>query len=418
MADSLDGMIDRYMDRVDLPPKFVIPGGRPLSAALDVARAAIRRAERRVVALADAEEISGEVMRYLNRASDAVYAMARFTDVDDPSCSRARRLGGGPLTAIRATARRREGYTHDVEVDGHALVVDEPTEAGGTDPALPHPPGRRRAGLLHRDHRRDVRRAQGVGARRRRGRRRHGVDRLRLALVHGELRVECDLDDDQLDRLRVIAGKCPVHRMLASETPVSIEDRIERIADERRAPGGAALALLDPAEAATMDAHGRTEAAVLVPLLGPGADPAIVFTERRHDLRRHAGEISFPGGRRDAPDEDLLTTALREAHEEIGLDPGDVELVGALPPIGTFVTNYKVHPFVGVIPDASELEPNPSEVAAVLRFRVSELRQAFAMRRLVRRGVPIRTPTYLVGDHLIWGATARILGELLDRLDA
>jgi cob(I)alamin adenosyltransferase len=84
MTDSLDGVIDRYMDRVDLPPKFVIPGGSRLSAALDVARAAVRRAERRVVALAEAEQISGEVIRYLNRASDAVYAMARFTDTDDP----------------------------------------------------------------------------------------------------------------------------------------------------------------------------------------------------------------------------------------------------------------------------------------------------------------------------------------------
>ena len=84
MVDGLDGMIDRYMDRVELPPKFVIPGGRPLSAALDVGRAAIRRAERRVVSLAAQEEISPEVVRYLNRASDAVYAMARFADVDDP----------------------------------------------------------------------------------------------------------------------------------------------------------------------------------------------------------------------------------------------------------------------------------------------------------------------------------------------
>ena len=165
-----------------------------------------------------------------------------------------------------------------------------------------------------------------------------------------------------------------------------------------------------------MDAHGRTEAAVLVPLLGAESDPAIVFTERRHDLRRHAGEISFPGGRRDAPDEELLQTALREAHEEIGLDPGDVELVGALPPIGTFVTNYKVHPFVGVIPDASELEPNPTRLRRCFASACRSCGRSFAMRRLVRMGLPIRTPTYLIGDHLIWGATARILGELLDRI--
>ncbi len=84
MVDELDGVIDHYMDRVDLPPKFVIPGGTVLSAALDVARATIRRAERRVVALASEEEISGEVVRYLNRASDAAYAMARFADSPDP----------------------------------------------------------------------------------------------------------------------------------------------------------------------------------------------------------------------------------------------------------------------------------------------------------------------------------------------
>ncbi len=175
--------------------------------------------------------------------------------------------------------------------------------------------------------------------------------------------------------------------------------------------------LLDPAEAAAMDAHGRTEAAVLVPLLGLEPDPAIVFTERRDDLRRHAGEISFPGGRRDDADADLLATALREAHEEVGLEPDDVEVVGALAPMGTFVTNYKVHPFVGVIPSESELEPNPAEVAAVLSFRVSELRDAHEMRRLVRMGVPFRTPTYELDDHLIWGATARILSELLGRLE-
>jgi 8-oxo-dGTP pyrophosphatase MutT (NUDIX family) len=175
--------------------------------------------------------------------------------------------------------------------------------------------------------------------------------------------------------------------------------------------------LLVPEQAATMDAHGKTDAAVLVPLFDFPANPGLVLTERRMDLRRHGGEISFPGGRRDSPMEDLLVTALRESKEEIGLEPGAVELVGALPPIGTFVTSYKVHPFVGVVPAGIDLHPNPLEVAKVLRLRISELRTGFEMRRLVRRGVPIKTPTYKVGDDLVWGATARILGELLERLD-
>jgi 8-oxo-dGTP pyrophosphatase MutT (NUDIX family) len=175
--------------------------------------------------------------------------------------------------------------------------------------------------------------------------------------------------------------------------------------------------LLTPERAEAMSAHGQTEAAVLAPLFGYPDGPGLVFTERRADLRRHPGEISFPGGRRDHPEEALLATALREAEEEIGLAPDAVRVVGALPPIGTFVTGYKVHPFVGLIGADLRFEANPAEVAAVLTFAVDELRAGFAMRRLVRRGIPIRTPTYVVGEHLIWGATARILGELLSRLD-
>ena len=85
MVAALEPVIDRYMDRVDLPPKFVISGGTRLSAQLDMARTVIRRAERRVVALMEEGELASEaVMRYLNRASDLVFAMARFADVDDP----------------------------------------------------------------------------------------------------------------------------------------------------------------------------------------------------------------------------------------------------------------------------------------------------------------------------------------------
>jgi 8-oxo-dGTP pyrophosphatase MutT (NUDIX family) len=174
--------------------------------------------------------------------------------------------------------------------------------------------------------------------------------------------------------------------------------------------------LLTPEEAARLDAHGRTDAAVLVPMYGWPERPGLVFTERRSDLRRHAGEISFPGGRQDRPNEDLRSTALREAQEEIGLDPEQVELAGALPPIGTYVTSYKIHPFVGLIADDLALEPNPAEVETVLSFELETLRSAYAMRRLVRRGVPIRTPTFEIERHMIWGATARILRELLERL--
>ncbi len=161
-----------------------------------------------------------------------------------------------------------------------------------------------------------------------------------------------------------------------------------------------------------------TDAAVLLPLYGWDDEPGLVFTERRADLRRHAGEISFPGGRKDESDANLATTALREAHEEIGLDPAVVELGEELPTTGTFVTGYRIHPFVGKIPHPGELDlaPNPSEVETVLTFSLDVLREGYAMRRLIRRGVPIHTPTYKAEGHLIWGATARILGDLLERL--
>src|SRR5512133_3909685 len=134
--------------------------------------------------------------------------------------------------------------------------------------------------------------------------------------------------------------------------------------------------LLTPEEAAAMDAHGRTDAAVLLPMYGWPDNPGLVFTERRSDLRRHAGEISFPGGRRDEG-ESLLETALREADEEIGLSRDNVEIVGALPPIGTFVTNYKVHSFVGLIQEGLRFEPNPAEVESVLVASLDEVRGAY-----------------------------------------
>jgi 8-oxo-dGTP pyrophosphatase MutT (NUDIX family) len=175
--------------------------------------------------------------------------------------------------------------------------------------------------------------------------------------------------------------------------------------------------LLSPDEAAAMDAvGGRIDAAVLIPLYLDSGELHAVFTKRRDDLSHHAGEISFPGGRQDFPEEDLRITALREADEEIGLSPDDVELVGALPPVGTFVTNYKIHPFVGVIKAGHAWTPQPTEVEVILELSVSDLIAGYEMKRLVRKGVPFKTPTYTVDGNLIWGATARIVQHLLERL--
>ena len=188
------------------------------------------------------------------------------------------------------------------------------------------------------------------------------------------------------------------------------------MAESSRSSSDLSSRLLAPSDAEQLDAHGRTDAAVLIPMHGWPHNPGLVFTERRSDLKRHAGEISFPGGRRD-DGEELLDTALREAEEEIGLSRDRVEVAGALPPIGTFVTNYKVHPFVGLIDEGLRFRPNPTEVESVLVASLDELAAAYAKRRLVRRGVPIKTDTYVIGDKLIWGATAHILAMLFERLD-
>ena len=174
--------------------------------------------------------------------------------------------------------------------------------------------------------------------------------------------------------------------------------------------------LLDPEAAAALDVHGRINSAVLCPLYLSDGELHAVFTRRRDDLRRHAGEISFPGGRQDEDEPDLRITALREAEEEIGLAPDDVELVGALQPTPTIATNYAVYPFVGLIEPGRTWRPSAAEVAEVLELPLRRLREGYARRRLLRRGVPFRTDVYCVDEHLIWGATARIVADLLARV--
>lgn len=112
----------------------------------------------------------------------------------------------------------------------------------------------------------------------------------------------------------------------------------------------------------------------------------------------------------------MADTALREAEEEIGLPRDRVSLLGELPPVSTFVTNYVIHPFVGLIPTGLHWEASPAEVDAVLELPLDALRAGKTRTRMERRGVSFETDAYVVDDHLIWGATARILENLLDRL--
>jgi 8-oxo-dGTP pyrophosphatase MutT (NUDIX family) len=174
-----------------------------------------------------------------------------------------------------------------------------------------------------------------------------------------------------------------------------------------------------PPDASAEGTSSHIPAAVLVPLsmTSESAEPLVVLTRRRRELKRHAGEISFPGGRQDDEDASLTDTALREAEEEIGLARTDVRLLGALAPTATFATNYVIHPFVGVIPAGIAWQPSAREVDAVLELPLGALRAGRTRTRLERRGISFETDAYVVDGHVIWGATARILEHLLERLN-
>lgn len=178
--------------------------------------------------------------------------------------------------------------------------------------------------------------------------------------------------------------------------------------------------LLDARAHAAPAPDERIAAAVLVPLYeDAGGELRVVLTKRRADLRRHAGEIAFPGGRRDAQDADLRETALREAEEEIGLERARLRVLGALERTSTFATNYAIHPFVALLangPDAGVWRASEREVESVLEPRLSQLRAARGRTAIERRGFVFETDAYLFDGQVVWGATARIVAELLSRI--
>jgi 8-oxo-dGTP pyrophosphatase MutT (NUDIX family) len=160
----------------------------------------------------------------------------------------------------------------------------------------------------------------------------------------------------------------------------------------------------------------RRQAAVLLALFKQDADYHLVLTKRTETLRLHKGQVSFPGGAHDLADGDLLTTALRESQEEVGIHPQDVTVVGRLDDLPTFSTSFLISSFVGLIPYPYSFRPNPLEVAAVFAVPLSVLADpamAHTYTRSREDGATIEDYEFHVGGHVIWGATARIIRHFL-----
>lgn len=153
-------------------------------------------------------------------------------------------------------------------------------------------------------------------------------------------------------------------------------------------------------------------AAVLVPFFSHLGRPHLLFTERPLTLRKHAGQISFPGGGRDATDESLVATALRETEEELGLPGARVEVIGRLDEVAT-ITGFRVTPFVGVIPDSFAFRPSPQEIERILELPVADFLGPPRVERFDVLGATKEVYFYDLGPDVIWGLTARIVHDLL-----
>jgi 8-oxo-dGTP pyrophosphatase MutT (NUDIX family) len=161
-------------------------------------------------------------------------------------------------------------------------------------------------------------------------------------------------------------------------------------------------------------------AAVLLPIFESEGLPCLLLIRRAPTLRMHSGEIAFPGGAMEAQDHDLVMTALREAQEEIGLDPERAEVLGLLTPSFTFVSNFLITPVVAFLPHGpGELTPQASEVAEIIRASLPALADpAIAHSEEWEREGQRRTVYfYDYGSYRIWGATARMLRQLLGVLE-
>lgn len=147
-------------------------------------------------------------------------------------------------------------------------------------------------------------------------------------------------------------------------------------------------------------------------------DIAVALTVRASGLTRHAGQISLPGGEAD-PGETLAQTALREASEEIGIDPSAVRVLGELTPVHVLVSGFTLHPVVGAADTRPDFIASPEEVEEIIEVSLDDLRDASRIRKgsRIREGVAVEFPYFDLAGHQVWGATAMVLGEFVCLLD-
>ena len=153
-----------------------------------------------------------------------------------------------------------------------------------------------------------------------------------------------------------------------------------------------------------------------MPLYEDGEGLQVLFTRRSDALPQHKGQIAFPGGGQHAADLDHLATALRESEEEVGLRPGDVEIVGELDDTVTVTSNFVVAPFVGFIPYPYSFRVNPAEIVELIPLPLSLLSDPsrFKEERWDRESAKVTVYFYMIDSHVIWGLTARILKQFLE----
>jgi 8-oxo-dGTP pyrophosphatase MutT (NUDIX family) len=188
----------------------------------------------------------------------------------------------------------------------------------------------------------------------------------------------------------------------AERSSITVADVRRALAD--RGPGG-------PPE---WTVPGARSSAVLIPLFDEGGEAHVVLTRRSNELRNHQGQVAFPGGRQD-PGESLEAAALREAWEEVGIEPASVDVVGELDLLTTVASAFVIAPFVGVLPARPLLRPNPAEIDRAFDVPLSELLHPDAY-RAEEWGLPWgerEVSFFELEGETVWGATARILQQLL-----